>query len=493
MNRLKKTVFLIAVICGLLLSASGQDAAVRIIQTTDLHGTIDHGRLARVATLVERETRDAGGKENSLRIDCGDLVQGSYAMTFPAGREFMIRFLNRLSFDVFIPGNHDFEFGSAALLPLLGQFRGTVLASNLEWTGAPVRPWKMFRRSGLNIAVIGIAYPSLDRMFVPPVLDPVRVLSVKKQLETVIPEVMSARPDLILLAVHAGEQTRFEPDFSCYDLVRRYPQIDLVLCGHSHQTDPGKALGKSTWRIQGPALANGIAVAEISFDRKKRRVTSLKTRLAMIQDAPEHPEIKNQVKSLDRQAFRSGRQPVAEIPSELRPPERNEYSSFLTKVCGRAIMKATKAEIVFYGVSSRFRVQRGVLNRFQLFRLLPYADHILTVDLTADEVIRILQEQIAIRQKKGMYQTPSGLHFTLAGRKVRSVALDPSGQPLENGRTYRTAFSSYIFAGSGRSPILHSIVKNKEAVYFPAQVREMVADYLTETCPIQKKQQRGTP
>ena len=492
MNRLKKTVLLIAV-SFLLVSASGQDAAVRIIQTTDLHGTIDHGRLARVATLVERETESAGGRDKSLRIDCGDLVQGSYAMTFPAGREFMIRFLNQLSFDVFVPGNHDFEFGSAALLPLLRQFRGTVLGLNLEWNGAPVRPWKMFSRGGLNIAVIGIAYPSLDRMFVPQVLDPVRVLPVEKQLETVIPEVMRARPDLILLAVHAGEQTRFNRNFSGYDLVRKYPQINLVLCGHSHQTDAGKALGKNTWRIQGPALANGITVAEISCDRKKRRVTSLKTRLVMIQDVPEQPEIRKQVKALDRQTFRSGRQPVAEIPAELRPPEKNEYSSFLTKLCGKAVMKATGAEIVFYGVSSRFRAGRGVLTRFQLFRLLPYADHILTVDLTADEIVRILEEQIAVRRKNGMYQAPCGLHFTLAGRKLRSVTLDSTGRPPETDRTYRTAFSSYIFAGGGRCPELHSIVKDKKAVFFPALVREMAAEYLSEACPIQKKQQGSTP
>ncbi|MBO4631633.1 MAG: bifunctional metallophosphatase/5'-nucleotidase [Lentisphaeria bacterium] len=485
-NDVKKSVFIL-VSCCLLLSAAGEELTLRIIQTTDLHGSIDHGRLARTATLVEQETQAAGGPDKSLRIDCGDLIQGTYAMTDPEGRALMIHFLNRLSFDVFVPGNHDFEFGSASLLVLLRQFRGTVLAVNLDWKNAPVLPWKMFRRNGLNIAVIGIAYPALDRMFLPQILGQAHSREAGPALEKIIPQVIRSRPDLIVLAVHAGEHTRLGPGFTMFDLIRKFPQIDLVLCGHSHRQDAGRMIGANTWRMQSPALAYGIGVAEIRFDSKKKRITSLQTRLIPIDQVGEHPEIRNQVNELNRKISRSGRRKIAAVPFELRPPEKTEIASALTDLYGRAVMAHTGAEIVFYGVNSRFRLNPGILNEFLLFRLMPYDDYAVTVDLTAGEIQRILTEQLQIHRKGGMYQPPCGLRFTVLRRRPAALMLASSGRPLEDGRTYRTAFSSYIFSGSGRCPVLHAIVKQKKAGYFSQTVRKMVMDYLQENYPIKTK------
>lgn len=465
-------------------TAAGRELSLRIIQTSDLHGSIDHGRLARTAALVERETAAASGPAMSIRIDCGDLIQGSYAMTLPEGRALMIRVLNLLHFDVFVPGNHDFEFGSGVLLPLLRQFRGSVLASNLDWPGAPIRSWQCFRRNDLNVAVIGIAYPGLERMFIPQVLGRVRPLSVEEQLDKVIPEVMRIRPDVIVLAVHAGDQTRFGPRFTLYDLIRKYPQIDLVLCGHTHQPEAGTALGRSSWRVQAPALANGIAVAELSFDTEKKQIVSLKSRLVPIDKEPEHAGIKKLIRSVSGRSFRHSRQPVADLPFALCPPEKKEHSSPQTELYGKAIMEATGAEIVFYGVNSRFRTGPGILNLYQLYRLMPYADHPVWVDLTADEIRRILTEQIAIQRKNGPYQAPSGIRFTVSRRKVQSITLESSGIPLESGRLYRTAFSSYVFAGSGRCPVLHAVVKNKKFQALPQTTYEVVSAFLSRNYPV---------
>ena len=477
------------ILCLLLLGTfhiSGRELSLRIIQTTDLHGSIEHGRLARTAALVERETSSAGGPERTLRIDCGDLIQGSYAMTLPEGRALMVQVLNQLGFDVFVPGNHDFEFGSAMLLPLLREFRGSVLALNLDWPGAPIRPWQCFRRNDLNVAVIGIAYPGLKRMFLPSILGRVRPLSVTEQLERIVPEVMRARPDVIVLALHAGEQTRLGTG-SLHDLIRKYPQIDLVLCGHSHQPEAGAAIGRSSWRMQAPAYANGIAVADITFDTEKKRIVSLKSRIARIERVSEHAGIKKLIRSVSNRSFRHSRRPVADLPFALRPPEKQEHSTPLTELYGKAIMAASGAEIVFYGVNSKFQTEPGTLNFYQLYRLMPYAEHPVTVELSGSEIRRILDEQIAIQRKKGAYQAPAGIRFAVAKRKLQSVTLESTGQPLEPGRLYRTAFSSYVFAGGGQCRGLHEIVKNKKYQVLPQTTYEAVAAFLMKNYPVKSK------
>ncbi|MBQ9338069.1 MAG: metallophosphoesterase [Lentisphaeria bacterium] len=486
--RHKVLIFLLG--SGLLFCAAGRELTLKIIQTTDLHGYIAQDRLARVAALVEDETRSAGGPEKSIRIDCGDLIQGSYPMTLPEGRSLMIRCLNLLQYDVFVPGNHDFEFGSAVLLPLLRRFTGTVLAANLDWPNAPVSPWKMFSRNGIDVAVIGIAYPSLERMFIPPVLGPARTLSVEKQLELVMPQVIRARPDLIVLALHAGEHGRFSPGFLLFDLIRKYPQIDLVLCGHTHQPEPGRALGNS-WLLQAPPLAQGAAVADIVYDPDRKKIVSQRTRIELVKGAPAgdgvsgihdrvHPEVKKAAGALNSRTFRAMRHKIADVPFELRPPEKNEFRSHWTQLCGEAIMAGTGAQAAFFGGDSNFRARPGSLSEFYLYLLLPYHSYAVTVDLTPDELRSVLTEQLRFRKKKGMYQAPAGLRFTTVRGRLDQLKAE---QLPQGAKTCRCAFSSYVFAGSGKYPVLHSILKRKKPEYSPRTIREMVADHLAKNYP----------
>ena len=341
----------------------------------------------------------------------------------------------------------------------------------------------MFRRNQLAIAVIGIAYPSLQRMFIPPVLGRAQPLNVERQLEKIMPEIIRAKPDLILLAIHGGDQIYFSTKFNLYDLIRKYPQIDLVLCGHSHQTDPGSSMGRSSCRIQAPARANGIAVADFVYDTGKKRIVSLKTRILSIDRCREHPAMKKQIAAVSGKTFRTSRQVVAEVPVELGPLKKNEHSNALTRLYGQAIAEYTGAEIVFYGINSSFTQQPGLLNQIQLYRLLPYHDFPVLVHLSGSEIRRILEEQLAIQRKKGSYQAPFGLNFSASRRGLKSLVLAASGQPVENDKTYPAAFSSYIFAGSGRCPVLHSIVQSKKPRFFPLPVRRVMTDYLGKKYP----------
>lgn len=150
-------------------------------------------------------------------------------------------------------------------------------------------------------------------------------------------------------------------------------------------------------------------------------------------------------------------------------------------------MAATGAEIVFYGVNSSFQTEPGRLNFYQLYRLMPYAEHPVAVELSGREIRRILDEQIALRRKKGSYQAPSGIRFTVAKRKLQSIILESTGQPLEADRLYRTAFSSYIFAGGGRCRTLHEIVKDKKYQVLPQTTCEVVAAFLMKNYPAKSK------
>jgi 2',3'-cyclic-nucleotide 2'-phosphodiesterase (5'-nucleotidase family) len=242
-------------------------------------------------------------------------------------------------------------------------------------------------------------------------------------------------------------------------------------------------MGRSSCRIQAPARANGIAVADFVYDTGKKRIVSLKTGILSIDRCREHPAMKKQIAAVSGKTFRISRRTVAKVPVELGPLKKNEHSNALTRLYGQAIAEYTGAEIVFYGVNSSFSQPAGILNQFQLYRLLPYQDYPVLVHLSGSEIRSILEEQLAIQRKNGSYQAPFGLNFSSSKRKLKSLTLAASGQPVDPGRTYPTAFSSYIFSGSGRCPVLHSIVRSKQPRFFPLPVHRIVADHLGKKYP----------
>ena len=99
--------------------------------TSDVHGqvyatdyTADYSAsgthyqgLTRVATFVKQQ-REA--YENTFLVDCGDLVQGTpltyyYAFNQPQEDDPAMKALRMMGYDMFVPGNHEFNYGMTIL------------------------------------------------------------------------------------------------------------------------------------------------------------------------------------------------------------------------------------------------------------------------------------------------------------------------------------------------------------------------------------------
>ena len=153
--------------------------------------------------------------------------------------------------------------------------------------------------------------------------------------------------------------------------LRKYPQIDLVLGGHSHQEGAGKQVA-SSWYIQAPALSGGAAVAEILYDKKKRRIVSLKSRIAYAADAEPDAETAEMLAPLLEQSRRKGTRRIARMAFPLEPLKKSGAGNRLSRIFGRAMMRETGAEIALHGTLSSYRASPGILYASQVYLLAPY-------------------------------------------------------------------------------------------------------------------------
>lgn len=493
---LLKSLFAALLLCAALFCSAGT-VKLTVIQTTDIHAQTDGRRtpgIARLASVIKAERTAAGGRDHVLLIDCGDLFQGSYQATLDHGGS-LVHYLNLLSYDAFIPGNHDFDFGTSELVKHLNGIQAAVLALNLNLKGAPpgrILKWKMFEKNTLKIAVAGMTSPYLFSWLSGIQTAGLELTDYQDALAEIIPEIMEAKPDIVILAMHNGEfmparlgSSGGKKRMSAGAFLRKYPQIDLVLGGHSHQEGAGKQVA-SSWYIQAPALSGGAAVAEILYDKKKRRIVSLKSRIAYAADAEPDAETAEMLEPLLEQSRRKGTRRIARMAFPLEPLKKSGAGNRLSRIFGRAMMRETGAEIALHGTLSSYRASPGILYASQVYLLAPYENLLCTLEISPAECRAIIEEQYA-EKRSGSFQAVTGVSFKMGkGGKIRGgLFLDGETEEWNDGaRPVKLVLSGYTLAGAGgRFPVLKAIGEKKKVDFLSLDVRSALEKYLAAEYP----------
>ena len=393
--------FTIALAAFLLVQLSG--AELEILCTTDLHGRIEampqFGRALR-----------SGGKE-ALRIDCGDTAQGSSISRHSGGRA-MIELLNYFGYDIWIPGNHDFEFGRETLLGLMRSFRGTVLAA--DWVEPSAGRWKLFERGGVRCAVIGLTYPKMAQRVLPG--DGLEFRGAHSALAALMPEVRAARPDVVVLAWHNG---LYSSAGALAVFLRDFPEIDLVLGGHSHEEHPGERAGRA-WYVQAGSHAAAVARIRIEVDDDTRKIRRIRSELLRPDrkepDAGALRLLEPYRTAWRRESFR----PFVRLKEPLRQPQEREYRSALGRVGGEALRRATGADAALFTMRIGSRSAGPEVTREELFRLLPYDNRVCTIELSGKELRRFAEEQFELAKR--WKQIPEFSGVTVAVNRAGKVA-----------------------------------------------------------------------
>ena len=488
MYRLFSIFLAIAVLSGFQPDSSAAPRSVTILQTTDIHGSIGDAKspgLLQIAEVAEHIRPD-------LWIDCGDLTQGSFTATVDSGAS-MVEALSSAGCDVWVPGNHDFDYGTEILAERIGAFRGTVLSANMKSTAVPMKTeaWKLFERQGVKIAVVGIVPPYLGLWIAPEHLTGLELESPDAALERVMPEVMAAKPDVIVLAIHLGEYIagRLNPDGklrSMAALSSKFPQIDLILAGHSHQTEPGKRLYPGAWFVQAPPLGAGCARITVEADpaAKNGKALSVTSDIVEGKDRTESKKLLPILDPVRKQAAEAGRKPVARLDFELEPMKNGLKPNRLAELICLAMEEASGADAAFSGTLSNYKVSPGVLNERELFLLAPYTDAVEVRSLSPAQIRTILRE-LETKQKTADCMMYTG--FTAPDGIDGALVLGKTGKPIPETGRIKVAVNTYDAHGAGgRYPELKKIM---ESVRPPenvrkADIRAALRDYLRKHYPV---------
>ena len=218
--------------------------SIRILATSDLHGKSlpwdymfnkekYNGSAAQLATAIAAYRTD-----QTLLVDAGDLIQGNFANLFVHSDAVhpMVQALNQMQYDVWVTGNHDYNFGMDVLRKTISDLDATVLTGNVyDESGDPIAAgYQIFDLDGVRVAVIGMVTPNIAHWD----KNNLRGYTVTDPLEETrgIIDSIQGQYDALIGVFHMGIQNEYGvPDSGVTDICNACPEFDVVVSSHEHE------------------------------------------------------------------------------------------------------------------------------------------------------------------------------------------------------------------------------------------------------------------
>ncbi len=230
------------------------------------------GGLDRIATVVNAIRAD---RPDALLLDGGDTWQGSLTALRTNGQD-MVNAMNLLGVDA-MTSHWEFTLGIDRVTEIVdNELNFPFLGANIfdsEWNEPAYEPYKMFERGGVQIAVIGQAFPYMP-IANPGWMFPNLSFGVRQErMAEVVSEVRDAGAELVVLLSHNG----FDVDRK---LAADVEGIDIILTGHTHDALPEPLLVGKTHLIA--SGSHGKFLSRLDLDVRDGELKEVKHKLIPI-------------------------------------------------------------------------------------------------------------------------------------------------------------------------------------------------------------------
>ena len=221
-------------------------------QTIAIGATADiHGRIYAYDYAIDSPDTDAGLtkiytaiiQESALNpdmilVDVGDTVQDNSAELFnDMDVHPVIQALNKIDYDVWVLGNHEFNFERSFVDRNLLSFEGAVLSANIreEMDGSHyAMPYKIFNVNGCRVGIIGLIPPHIPvwEASSPSHYEGLSFEGTLSSVREALVE-MDGKYDVLVGAFHLG-RTSDRGEEAVYEIAEAVPEFAVIFGAHEH-------------------------------------------------------------------------------------------------------------------------------------------------------------------------------------------------------------------------------------------------------------------
>ena len=407
------------------------------------------GGFARLATVVKDER--AKGR-NVLFAHGGDTLSPSALSGFDHGKHIVALF-NMIAPDIFVAGNHEFDFGRDVFLERMAEAKFPLYGANLRLAnGKPVPGHKdnaILNFDGVKLGLMGLAYENSSRLSSPEDLKFLPTVETAKQQAA---QLRKDGADFVTAVAHCDRGDALLLQFS--------HGPDLLLTGHTH--DLYFNYDGQVGIVESGYDAFYVTCVDINIvvrERDGKRVTTWwpKFRVIDTADVTPDPEAAAAVARFEADFTRVAEVPIAKTEVEL--DSRNATIRTREAAIGnlfadamRLTMKADAAVINGGGIrSGNVYAPGSVISHKDILAELPFSNRVVLIEITGAALRRAMENGLRqVPVAAGRFPQVSGIKLIFDPKAPigsRVLSMQVAGKPLEPEKIYRVAILDFLARG----------------------------------------------
>lgn len=444
---------------------------VKLLITSDVHGWLSPfnprktndllgglGELATAWKVREGYDLDLLAQQRPrpfLILDAGDMWTGTPESTLAEGKP-VIDVFNLMGYDGAALGNHEFDFGIEILRRNAGLARFPLLSSNVRARegGTEVnfcKPSMLVDAQGLKVGVIGLSTLETPQTTFSKYVAGLEFINYEPQVREQARLLMQQGAQVLVVLAHEPVP-RLKPTA---EAITDLP-IRVWIGGHSHrrelevlERDP-LTDADDVILLNPGAHARAYGRIDLLFDRQTLLMHNAEiVPLESKTDAPlyvPHPGVAAVVKSATQAVEARMGEKVGEV-AELIPVGNLDRSPVGELVADSWLEMFPQAQLSVTNLGGlRQNLEPGPVTLRDIFNLLPFANDIVMVHLTAAQLREALSDTSTILGGGRMVVRYEGER-----RVVTRIEL-PDGTPLDEQQTYGVLTTDYLYAGGNNLP-----------------------------------------
>ena len=273
-------------------TAMAQEVNIKLLGTSDVHGRIvpwsygadvedKSGSYAQIATYVKDVRKN---NKNVVLVEVGDAIQDNQIDVFAKDKKYykdhpIPKVLNEMNYDIFVLGNHEFNFGMKALDEILKDIKAKKLTANFYHKKNDKRyidATTIIEKDGVKLGIIGLSTP-MSAKFEEDTgnLKDMKFTSPTEEARTQVENLKAKGVDAIIVIAHMGiENENKIPDTGMRDVINAVDGIDVVIAGHMHKDVPSETI-KNTLITEPHRYGTVVSEVDLTFDINDKKEVKL--------------------------------------------------------------------------------------------------------------------------------------------------------------------------------------------------------------------------
>ena len=513
--------------------ADGSDSAViSVVATSDMHGRIYPWEYA-----IDASANGAGFAQtdsvvkqikekynNTLLIDIGDSMQDNSAELFIDNDVHpMVQAMNFLNYDVWVPGNHEFNFGLDFLERNFLGFDGRVVCSNIKYADSGkffVLPYQIYEIDGVRVAVIGSTAPHVTT-WEASAPEHFQNLDFTNPIDSLKETVKSieGQYDVLVAAVHISREGEYEEEgkSGAFQIAKAVPELDIILAGHEHATYCTKV--NNTWVIEPGKYGSHVALATFNMKKEngKWKVADVKAENIPTKNAESSKAVLDKFKWVDKKSKENANQVIGKVTADFIPegtdyitgadhvttmPRAQIEDTALMDLINEVQMYYAKAEISTAALFNFDQtLKAGDFKRKDVAFIYKYDNTLMGVNITGKNLLAYMEWSVDYYQsihdgdvtiafnpnvRAYNYDMLSGINYEIdlrkpAGSRITNATIN--GKPVDPKATYKMAVNNYrmgTLISKGWVTLNDCYFDSYNEMPLSATVRDLIVKYTQE-------------